>query len=203
MKQPTRRWVLAGGVAATATGLSPFVGPSPAQAAAPPLGRQAPGFYRYRVGSFEVTVVTDGARTQPLPDNYVRNATKEEVNAALSARFGEGKYVTAWWNPNLYIDYKLVDNMAGHTVKSSVVLEGRITADDVQDLAESLEFGEILDPRKAGFPDLAEKMPSSWVENDGAVHVLTRISYTSNPAPDYLPTTDQFLASVVDYSLHY
>ena len=34
----------------------------------------------------------------------------DAVNAALSAKFGEGKYITAWWNPNLYLDYKLVDS---------------------------------------------------------------------------------------------
>jgi predicted AlkP superfamily pyrophosphatase or phosphodiesterase len=33
----------------------------------------------------------------------------EAVNATLSARFGDGKYITAWWNPNLYVDYQLVD----------------------------------------------------------------------------------------------
>lgn len=33
----------------------------------------------------------------------------EAVNAALSAKFGEGKYVTAWWNPTLYLDYGLID----------------------------------------------------------------------------------------------
>jgi hypothetical protein len=33
----------------------------------------------------------------------------EAVNASLSAKFGEGKYITAWWNPNLYVDYKLVE----------------------------------------------------------------------------------------------
>ena len=33
----------------------------------------------------------------------------EGVNAALSAKFGEGKYVTAWWNPNLYVDYRLLE----------------------------------------------------------------------------------------------
>jgi predicted AlkP superfamily pyrophosphatase or phosphodiesterase len=32
-----------------------------------------------------------------------------EVNKALSAKFGEGRYVTTWWNPTLYIDYGLVD----------------------------------------------------------------------------------------------
>ncbi len=32
-----------------------------------------------------------------------------ETNAVLSAKFGEGKYITEWWNPNLYLDYELVD----------------------------------------------------------------------------------------------
>lgn len=31
------------------------------------------------------------------------------VNKALSAKFGEGKYITTWWNPTLYVDYSLVD----------------------------------------------------------------------------------------------
>jgi hypothetical protein len=101
---------------------------------------------------------------------------------------------------NTRVEYKLVDNMAGHSAKSSVVLEGRITRDDVLDLAENLEFGSFISPYKSGFPDLSEKMPSSWKDSGGAIHVLQRISYTSNPAPDYLPTTDQFLASVIDYS---
>ena len=33
-----------------------------------------------------------------------------DTNAALSAKFGEGKYITTWWNPNLYLDYDLVDS---------------------------------------------------------------------------------------------
>lgn len=101
---------------------------------------------------------------------------------------------------NTRIEYKLVDHMAGHSAKASVVLEGRITRDDVLDLAENLDSGDIFNPYKAGFPDLSEKMPSSWKDSGGAVHVIQRISYTGNPAPDYLPTTDQFLASLIDYS---
>ena len=31
-----------------------------------------------------------------------------DVNAALSAKFGDGKYIITWWNPNLYVDYDLV-----------------------------------------------------------------------------------------------
>ncbi|MGD9509030.1 MAG: alkaline phosphatase family protein, partial [Geminicoccaceae bacterium] len=31
-----------------------------------------------------------------------------EVNAALGKQFGEGKFVTTWWNPTLYVDYGLL-----------------------------------------------------------------------------------------------
>lgn len=34
----------------------------------------------------------------------------EDTNGALVAKFGEGKYVTTWWNPNLYLDYDLIDS---------------------------------------------------------------------------------------------
>jgi predicted AlkP superfamily pyrophosphatase or phosphodiesterase len=33
----------------------------------------------------------------------------EAVNAHLSKKFGDAKYVTAWWNPTLYLDYDLID----------------------------------------------------------------------------------------------
>jgi predicted AlkP superfamily pyrophosphatase or phosphodiesterase len=33
-----------------------------------------------------------------------------DVNAALATKFGEGKYITTWWNPNLYVDYDLVES---------------------------------------------------------------------------------------------
>ena len=63
----------------------PLAGTAPAFAAAPLAGKQAPGFYRYKVGTMEVTVVTDGARIAPLPDTLVRNASKEQVSNALQA----------------------------------------------------------------------------------------------------------------------
>ena len=57
------------------------------QAAAPPVGKQNAGFYRYKVGNFEVTVVTDGANSSPLADAYVAKQQKPAVNAALAADF--------------------------------------------------------------------------------------------------------------------
>ena len=85
MSELTRRSVLVGTAAATATVLSPVGRKSPAKAAAPLVGKQTPGWYRYKVGSFEVTVVTDGNRPTPLPDNIVKNAQKDAVLAAVSS----------------------------------------------------------------------------------------------------------------------
>ncbi len=39
--------------------------PPPARAAAPFSGKQAPGFYRFRIGDFEVTALLDGVTTAP------------------------------------------------------------------------------------------------------------------------------------------
>jgi len=83
MTEFTRRNVLAGALAAGAA--APFA--VPARAAAPPAGKQAAGFYRYKVGDIEVTVVTDGANRFKLPDNWVTNAKKDDVTAALRAAY--------------------------------------------------------------------------------------------------------------------
>lgn len=87
MKLLDRRTVLAGSTALAAAGLAGTLPAVPARAAAPMTGTQAPGFYRYKLGDFEVTAVSDGVVTMPLADNFVRNAPKDEVNAALQAAF--------------------------------------------------------------------------------------------------------------------
>ena len=58
MSQLTRRSLLAGSAAAA---LGTISAGAPAYATAPLAGKQAPGFYRYTVGTYEITVVTDGA----------------------------------------------------------------------------------------------------------------------------------------------
>jgi glyoxylase-like metal-dependent hydrolase (beta-lactamase superfamily II) len=67
--------------------------------AAPPTGKQAPGFYRYKLGSHEVTVVTDGVNVRPLADNFILNATKAEVNAALAAAYLEPDKIPVPYSP--------------------------------------------------------------------------------------------------------
>ena len=85
--QITRRNLFAGAVVVGAglTASKSIV--SPARAAAPAAGKQNAGWYRYNVGDFEVTVVTDGTGTNPLSDAYIANAPKADVNAALAANF--------------------------------------------------------------------------------------------------------------------
>ena len=80
----TRRHALAGAAAVAAAPLIPSM---PARAAAPVADKQAPSFYRYKVGDIQVTVVSDGKTTFPLEDSFVSNAKKAEVNAALEKAF--------------------------------------------------------------------------------------------------------------------
>lgn len=96
MTDLTRRSAL--GAAATLAA-APLLPSMRAEASAPPLTRQAPGVYRYKVGDIEVTVVTDGGRTVPLPDTLVRNATKDQVNAALQASFFAKDKFSYFFNP--------------------------------------------------------------------------------------------------------
>jgi glyoxylase-like metal-dependent hydrolase (beta-lactamase superfamily II) len=99
MTQLTRRQMLVGTAVTAFAAAVPFAASSPVGAAAPAVGRQAPGFYRYKVGSIEVTVVTDGINRLPITDGFVLNAKKDEVNAALAAAFMEKDVFVAPYNP--------------------------------------------------------------------------------------------------------
>ena len=96
-----RRQLLGGAAAVgAAAALSSFPA-STAGAAVPPSGTQAPGFYRYKVGSFECTSINDGARSFPMPDTFVRNVPKEEALAAAEAAYMPKGMVTVPFNPQL------------------------------------------------------------------------------------------------------
>jgi glyoxylase-like metal-dependent hydrolase (beta-lactamase superfamily II) len=62
-------------------------------------GKQAPSFYRYKVGSFEVTAISDGSNSFKLADNFVRNAKRDEVEAALKAAFLPTDQLTNQYTP--------------------------------------------------------------------------------------------------------
>jgi glyoxylase-like metal-dependent hydrolase (beta-lactamase superfamily II) len=80
----SRRHALAGAAALAA---APLLTTGSAKAAAPPADKQAPSFYRYKVGDAQVNAISDGASTFPLADTFVLNAKKDEVNAALDKAF--------------------------------------------------------------------------------------------------------------------
>lgn len=92
----TRRHALAGAAALATTPLLPAL---PAKAAAPATGKQTPSFYRYKVGDAEVTVVSDGSLTVPLPDGLITNAKKDEVAAALEKAFRPRDTMTFYFGP--------------------------------------------------------------------------------------------------------
>jgi glyoxylase-like metal-dependent hydrolase (beta-lactamase superfamily II) len=97
MTELTRRALLTGSAMA---GAALYVGSTPAlRAAAPPAGKQAPGIYRYKVGDYELTQIADGARTFPMPDNFVVNTTKDEALAAAEAAYMPKGMVTIPFNP--------------------------------------------------------------------------------------------------------
>lgn len=101
MTELNRRTLLAGTAAAAAaasTGVLNSV--RPASAAAPMAGTQNAGWYRYKVGDVEVTVVTDGVnRVAKIPDGFVGNATAQQVDAALAADYREPGKLEIPYNP--------------------------------------------------------------------------------------------------------
>ncbi|MBR0828212.1 MBL fold metallo-hydrolase [Bradyrhizobium manausense] len=100
MIELNRRHMLAGAAALGAAAIT-RLGTTPASAAVPQSGIQAPGFYRYKVGSFECTSINDGARTFPMPDKFVTNVPKEEALAAGDAAYMPKGMVTVPFNPQL------------------------------------------------------------------------------------------------------
>ena len=124
MTMPTRRTVLCGAAAMAAAMPS-----LPARAAAPLSGSQAPGFYRYRVGSIEITVIHDGVSRMPITEGFVANASKQDVSAALAAVFMETEFYAGPYNPiviNTGSKLVLVDTGTGEAAnRASKGLNGR------------------------------------------------------------------------------
>jgi glyoxylase-like metal-dependent hydrolase (beta-lactamase superfamily II) len=77
----SRRAVLASAVALAA---APSI---PAFAAAPKVGKQAPGFFRFNIGDFEVTALHDGAVEAKIDDKRIPNAPLDEVLKLMESQF--------------------------------------------------------------------------------------------------------------------
>jgi glyoxylase-like metal-dependent hydrolase (beta-lactamase superfamily II) len=102
----TRRHALATAAGVAAAPLLPAIS---AQAAAPMADKQAPSFYRYKVGDIMVTVVSDGQNVFKFEDNFIVNAKKEEVAAALEKAYMAPGMMTIYFAP-------LVLNIGGKVV---------------------------------------------------------------------------------------
>ena len=101
MTQLTRRKLFAGAAAATAgSALAPLVG-SPARAAAPMAGKQAPGIYRYKLGDFEIMSIHDGVHTFPVGPQSVKNAPIELVTAVIESNYMPKDTLIQSYNPML------------------------------------------------------------------------------------------------------
>jgi hypothetical protein len=81
----SRRGFLTGSAAA---GLIAGAAPLPVLAKAPMRHTQAPAFYRFKIGSFEATVVSDGPLNlgEPKPETFP-GLSKEELDKALDDNF--------------------------------------------------------------------------------------------------------------------
>lgn len=93
----SRRNLLAGAAAVTA--LVPASLVTSARAATPLAGQQAAGWYRYKVGTAEITVATDGRSAFKLPDTFVTNIKKDAVNEALAAAHMEKDMMVIPYSP--------------------------------------------------------------------------------------------------------
>ena len=88
MTELTRRTLLAGSALAAASSALPLS----AQAAAPLAGKQAPAFYRYKIGSYELTAIHDGVWIRDIDAKFVGNAGCPAVQKAMDdAHMAPGK----------------------------------------------------------------------------------------------------------------
>ena len=81
----SRRQLLAGASATAAAGA--FGITSQAVAKAPLLNAPAPAFYRFKLGTIEATVVSDGPLAIGEPKNTFRGPTPDELNKMMSDQF--------------------------------------------------------------------------------------------------------------------
>ncbi|HVG52622.1 MAG TPA: MBL fold metallo-hydrolase [Xanthobacteraceae bacterium] len=78
MKVIDRRLFVSGAIAAAS---------APALAAAPQIGKPAPAWYRYRLGDFEITAISDGLWLREIDDKFMRNVTLADLQQALANSF--------------------------------------------------------------------------------------------------------------------
>jgi glyoxylase-like metal-dependent hydrolase (beta-lactamase superfamily II) len=73
--------------AAAGLAAAPLLSGFPASAAAPKVGKQAPGFFRFKLGDLEVTTLLDGVVNRDITPALVPNVPLDDVLKAMEAQF--------------------------------------------------------------------------------------------------------------------
>lgn len=187
MKDISRRTALTGAIAVTAAAtLDPLAGGSPARASAPAAGKQAPGFYRTKVGDYEITQFSDGAATFPMPDGWVKNISKEQALATAAAEYMPAGRVTIPFNPiviNTGSKLVLIDTGYGPSIGPTVgLLPGHLAAAGIDAKAIDIVVLSHLHPDHINgvktadgaiaFPNAEHKVPAQdwafWMSEENA-----------------------------------
>lgn len=89
----TRRNLFVGAAATAAAAMVPTV----TRAATPAV--KSTGVFSYKVGDYEIIQLRDGARTFPMPDNFVVNVSKDKAIEAAAAAYIPNGQVTIPFSP--------------------------------------------------------------------------------------------------------
>jgi glyoxylase-like metal-dependent hydrolase (beta-lactamase superfamily II) len=124
----TKRTLLQGAVAAAAFGMTADTAWSKAR----PINKPAPGFYRFKVGAFEVTAVSDGPLSLgPLQSDIFKGLSKDDMEKVLAGNFLPTGNVELEQNTvvvNTGKNLVLFDTGTGKTVKVFGPNTGRLLA---------------------------------------------------------------------------
>ncbi len=210
MTNLTRRQVLAGTTAAAATSVVMPLFEGMARASAPATARQAPSFYRTKLGDFEVTQIADGAATFPMPDTFVRNVPKEQALAAAEAAYMPKGMVTVPFNPvvvNTGSKLVLFDAGYGQAIKTAGLLPAHMAAAGIDPKSIDIVVLTHLHPdhvngiRNAGggltYPNAEIKVPDQdwafWMSDDNMNRAQTDMmkNYFANNRRVFAGLTDK------------
>jgi glyoxylase-like metal-dependent hydrolase (beta-lactamase superfamily II) len=103
MHEVTRREIIVSAAAAAALGLTGRLAFPRLARAQSAMGHAAmgQGFHRYRVGTIEVTALSDGVWEKAHDPNFIKNASVDETKAALMAAGLPHEFVPIPFTPNL------------------------------------------------------------------------------------------------------